>query len=199
MKRRDMGIGIGLVVLGLIFLFGPMLNLAEFGWPFFVIIPGVILLVITFVGQVGNGALAVPGSIVTTTGLILLVLNLAGRMDAWAYAWALVWAATGIGFYIYGIMADSARLKAIGRNGALIGLTVFIVLALIFEFFIFGTFRNVLRWLLPALLLLAGAWLLYQGTRKRSAPTPQGTTATTDVPPPPPPGPAAGHLGNDRK
>lgn len=197
MKRRDMGIGIGLVILGLIFLFGPMLNLAEFGWPFFVIIPGVILLVITFVGQFGNGALAVPGTIVTVTGLILLVLNLTGRMDAWAYTWALVWAATGVGFYIYGTMADSARLKTIGRNGALIGLALFVVLGLLFEFFIFGTFRNVLRWLLPALLLLAGAWLLYQGSRKPPAAIRPSSAAP--APPAPPEAPAAGHIGNDRK
>ena len=119
MKQRNMGFGIGLVVLGLIFLIAPALNLQAFGWPFFVIIPGVILLFLAITRSVGNGSLAVPGSIVTVTGLILLVLNVTGRMDAWAYCWALVMAGAGVGTYIYGSIAGSDTLKRNGTRGAL--------------------------------------------------------------------------------
>ncbi|MFA5594183.1 MAG: hypothetical protein WDA15_02745 [Trueperaceae bacterium] len=184
MKQRDMGIGIGLVVLGLIFLIGPALNLQAFGWPFFVIIPGVILLFIAFTTNVGNGSLAVPGSIVTVTGLILLVLNLTGRMDAWAYAWALVMAGAGVGTHLYGRISDSATLQKTGTRGALAGLALFVLFGLIFELFIFGTFSTVLRWAIPIALLLAGAYILYRGSNK----TTQGPTA-----PPPAPHQAAPH------
>lgn len=184
MKQRNMGLGIGLVVLGLIFLIGPALNLQAFGWPFFVIIPGVILLFVAFTSSVGNGSLAVPGSIVTVTGLILLVLNITGRMDAWAYAWALVMAGAGAGTYLYGHISGSESLQKAGSRGALAGLALFVVFGLVFELFIFGTFSNVLRWVIPIALLAAGAFILYRGSSK---PAPKPTTPPP-APTTPPPG-----------
>ncbi len=179
MKQRDMGIGIGLVLLGLVFLIGPALNLQAFGWPFFVIIPGIILLFIAFTSRMGNGSLAVPGSIVTVTGLILLVLNITGRMDAWAYAWALVMAGAGAGTYMYGHISNSESLKRAGRRGFLAGLALFLVFGLVFELFIFGTLSAVLRWVIPFALLIIGGLILYRGSNR---PAPRPTT-----PPPPPP------------
>lgn len=186
MKQRNIGFGIGLVVLGLVFLIGPALNLQAFGWPFFVIIPGVILLFLAFTKSVGNGSLAVPGSIVTVTGLILLVLNITGRMDAWAYAWALVMAGAGVGTYIYGSIAGSDTLKRNGSRGALAGVALFIVFGLVFELFIFGTFSTVLRWAIPLLMLAAGAYILYRGTN-RPPQRPAGPAAQPPHAAPPPP------------
>lgn len=192
MKQRDMGIGIGLVALGLIFLIGPALNLQAFGWPFFVIIPGAILLFVAFTSRVGNGSLAVPGAIVTVTGLILLVLNITGRMDAWAYAWALVMAGAGAGTYLYGHISESESLKKAGSRGALAGLALFVVFGLVFELFIFGTFSAVLRWVIPVALLAAGAFILYRGSGKQAPkpvappPTPTQTATPPQVTPPPP-------------
>ncbi len=187
MKQREMGIGIGLVVLGLIFLLGPWLNLEAFGWPFFVIIPGVILLFLAFGSKIGNGSLAVPGAIVTATGLILLVLNMTGRMEAWAYAWTLVMAAAGAGTYLYGTIAGSAGLKRNGRRSAFIGLGLFVVFGLVFELLIFGTFSSVLRWLLPLALIVVGGLLLYNGYRSRNSqrvpPPAQSTTGQSVAPP----------------
>lgn len=190
MKQRNMGIGIGLVVLGLVFLIGPSLNFQAFGWPFFVILPGIALLFVAFTSRVGNGSLAVPGSIVTVTGLILLVLNFTNRMDAWAYCWALVMAGAGAGTYLYGHISESETLKRNGTRGALAGLALFVIFGLVFELFIFGTFSAVLRWLVPIVLLVAGGLILYRGS---SQPTrqPAGTTQPTPIthatPAPPPP------------
>lgn len=189
MKQRDMGIGIGLVALGLIFLVGPWLNLEAFGWPFFVIIPGAILLLVAFTSRVGNGALAVPGTIVTVTGLILLVLNLTGNMEAWAYAWTLVMAAAGLGTYLYGVISDSASLRRTGGRSGILGLVLFAVLGLVFELFIFGSFGSVLRWLIPVALILVGGLLLYNGTRgrksgQRAAQAPRPQPAQPVTPPP---------------
>lgn len=193
MKQRDMGIGIGLVALGLIFLVGPWLNLEAFGWPFFVIIPGAILLLLAFTSRVGNGALAVPGAIVTVTGLILLVLNITGNMEAWAYAWTLVMSAAGLGTYLYGVISDSESLRRTGSRSAILGLVLFAVFGLIFELFIFGSFGSVLRWLIPVALIVFGALLLYNGTRTKNARQraaqatrpPQAPSATPAVTPPP--------------
>lgn len=187
MKQRELGIGIGLVVLGLIFLVGPWLNLEAFGWPFFVIVPGVILLFLAFTRTVGNGALAVPGSIVTVTGLILLVLNIMQRMDAWAYAWGLIMAAAGIGTYLHGTISDNAKLKKNGQRTAIIGLLLFVGFGLIFELFIYGTLGNVIRWLVPVLFIVAGALLIYFGQRSKATPkvhTPPSAPAPQVVAPP---------------
>ena len=195
MKQRDMGIGIGLVVLGLIFLIGPALNLQDFGWPFFVIIPGVILLFVAFTTSVGNGSLAVPGTIVTVTGLILLVLNATNRMDAWAYAWALVMAAAGAGTYLYGRISDTASLKKAGSRAVVAGLALFVLFGLVFELLIFGTFSTVLRWAIPIALIAAGAYLLYRNSsqkRQSIPPRPPVTTAPPTTPPAvQPPAPSA--------
>lgn len=189
MKQRNMGLGIGLIVLGLIFLLGPWLNLAAFGWPFFVIIPGAILLFLAFTTRVGNGSLAVPGAIVTATGLILLVLNITGRMQAWAYAWTLVMAAAGAGSYLYGTIAGSESLKRTGRRGAALGLVLFAAFGLFFELLIFGTFSSVFRWLLPLGLILVGALLLFNAMRAREA---QRTAAAAVRPPAPAAPPPSG-------
>ncbi len=170
MKQRDMAIGIGLIVLGLIFLLGPWLNLAAFGWPFFVIVPGVVLLFLAFTRTIGNGALAVPGSIVTATGLILLVLNLMQRMDAWAYAWGLIMAAAGVGTYLHGTISKNDKLKKTGQRSAIAGLLLFVGFGLIFELFIYGKMGSVLRWLVPVLFIAAGALLIYFGQRGKARP-----------------------------
>jgi hypothetical protein len=93
-------LGIVLVVLGLFALLVAVsgLDLTQYGWPLFVIVPGLTLLVVGFVG-VGPGA-SIPGGIVTTLGLLLAYQNATGDWASWAYAWALV-APGGIGLGMY--------------------------------------------------------------------------------------------------
>src|SRR5882762_1081715 len=71
-------LGIVLVVVGLfalgVVLFG--IDLTQYGWPLFVIIPGLTLLVVGFVGG-GQGA-SIPGGIVTMLGLLLAYSNSTG-------------------------------------------------------------------------------------------------------------------------
>src|SRR5690606_17065608 len=70
MRDRKQVIGIALVVLGLLLLLGRGLDFGAMAWPFFVLIPGVIMLAVAFLGDRSSAALAIPGSIVTTIGLI---------------------------------------------------------------------------------------------------------------------------------
>ena len=160
MKQRDMGIGIGLVLLGLVFLIGPALNLQAFGWPFFVIIPGIILLFIAFTSRMGNGSLAVPGSIVTTIGLILLVLNLTDYWQAWAYCWALIAVGAGLGNFIHGALTRDPQKEREGLRAAYVGLILFAAFGAFFEFFIWGGASLVMRWLIPLALVAVGVYLI---------------------------------------
>ena len=93
-RRRGGGssaaLGIVLVVVGLfalaVVLFG--VDLTQYGWPLFVIIPGLTLLVVGFLGG-GTGA-SVPGGIVTMLGLVLAYQSSTGDWASWAFAWAIM-------------------------------------------------------------------------------------------------------------
>jgi len=76
----------------------------QVGWPAWVILPGLALLVAAFaVPEPGGSALAVAGGIVTTVGAVLAVQDATGTYASWAYAWALV-APGGIGAGLYGML-----------------------------------------------------------------------------------------------
>ena len=129
--------GIVLVGLGLLFLVAQFLriNLWSLGWPFFVIMPGLMF----FVGMVASGkgkagGLAIPGSIVTTVGLILLYQNTFGAWATWAYAWALIFpTSVGIGIIIEGLWDNRPHNVRQGRQMMLVGLIIFVVAAVFFE------------------------------------------------------------------
>ncbi|MEA2655708.1 MAG: hypothetical protein QOI23_1073, partial [Chloroflexota bacterium] len=97
-RRNGSGIALGvvLVVVGLFYFVVQVagINLESFGWPLFIIIPGLTLLIVGFV-SFGTGA-AIPGGILTMVGLVLAVQNATGYWSGWAYAWALV-APGGVG------------------------------------------------------------------------------------------------------
>src|SRR4029079_5629263 len=106
----------------------PGTAIAEAGWPFFVVIPGALLLLSAFVVTPPRGlGLAIAGSIVTTVGLILLVQNTTGLWETWAYAWALIPAAAGLGMLTYGIFADQSAARSVGVRLAAIGVTLFLI------------------------------------------------------------------------
>jgi hypothetical protein len=106
----------------------PGTAIAEAGWPFFVVIPGALLLLSAFVVTPPRGlGLAIAGSIVTTVGLILLVQNTTGLWETWAYAWALIPAAAGLGMLTYGIFADQSAARSVGLRLAGIGATLFLI------------------------------------------------------------------------
>src|SRR5438105_2944071 len=92
-RRQSLVIGGLLILIGAILLAGQFvrIDVGHDGWPFFVIAPGVVILflALTARGVVSEG-LAVLGSIITVSGLILLYQNATDHFESWAYAWALV-------------------------------------------------------------------------------------------------------------
>jgi hypothetical protein len=106
----------------------PGTAVAEAGWPFFVVIPGALLLLSGFVVTPPRGlGLAIAGSIVTTVGLILLFQNTTGLWETWAYAWALIPTAAGLGMLAYGTFADQPPARSVGLRLAGIGATLFLI------------------------------------------------------------------------
>lgn len=161
MRDRDKVIGIALIVLGALFLIGRSVDFGRFGWPFFVLVPGLIMLASAFMGRRDAAGLAVPGAIVTTIGLIMFVLNGTGRWEAMAYCWALIVAGAGAGNFIFGALTKDHARERDGLRTVYTGLILFAVFGVFFEFLIFDGFGGVGRWLIPLVLIGAGVYMLF--------------------------------------
>jgi hypothetical protein len=171
-------IGVGLVGLGILFLAGQVFHLDFWGilWPFFIIVPGLFFFVGMFVMGKNGAPLAVPGSIVTMVGLILLYQNITGHWASWAYAWALIFpTAVGLGVAIAGLWSDEPRTVRSGAMMAGIGLVVFMFFGVFFELLLnISGLRSGLfgRVLFPLMVigvgLLVVAWALLQRGRDGS-------------------------------
>jgi hypothetical protein len=107
-----LGIGAVLVALGILFLLEQFFDvrLGQWLWPLFIIIPGLLFFVGMVLGGKPAGPLAIPGSIVTTVGLLLFYQNTFNHFESWAYAWALMPVAVGIGLMINGIWSEQPAL-----------------------------------------------------------------------------------------
>ncbi|MDX2004576.1 MAG: hypothetical protein SFU83_04795 [Meiothermus sp.] len=168
---RNQVLGIILVALGVLFFVGQFADFGSVAWPFFIIAPGLGLLVWALVGGRGAAGLAIPGSIVTTIGLILFTQNLFGRFESWAYAWALLIAAGGFGTFLMGVLTDHSANKDRGWNSMLAGLGLFVVFGAFFELFIFN--QSILgNYLVPVALIAAGIWLIARQQSQKSSSIP---------------------------
>jgi hypothetical protein len=90
------GLGVLLIVMGALFFVGQAVGfeLGRFGWPFFVIIPGLALSGVGLAAGGSTGERVTPlGAAVTMVGVILLYQNTVDHFESWAYAWALIGAA----------------------------------------------------------------------------------------------------------
>ena len=159
-------LGAILVVLGVLFLLGQFIDLTQLGldWPFYIIVPGVLVLLVSLFLPVGTGeGFAALGGIITTIGLILLYQESTGRWESWAYAWALI-APTSVGVthMLYGLVRGQGKLVIDGVRTTIVGLIIFAVAALLFGRFtgmtVFPLVDN--AFFLPLLLIGAGILLL---------------------------------------
>jgi hypothetical protein len=166
----SMALGIVLVVVGLfalgVVIFG--VDLTQYGWPLFVIIPGLTLLVVGFVG-VGAGA-SIPGGIVTMLGLVLAYQSNTGDWPSWAFAWALIVpGGLGLGMYLQALRdRDTASLRR-GRTLMFVGAMIFLVGFVLFES-ILGISSTDYGWFgkaaLPLLLIVIGIILLVRSVQR---------------------------------
>lgn len=169
-------VGLVLVLVGAILFAGQLWNVGidDIGWPFFVIVTGVAILVIGLV-VAGEQGLVIGGTIVTTVGLVLLYQNNTGRWESWAYAWALVGpAASGLGLALWGARTGNAGDIRNGTWGVLGGLAFFVVGFLFFEgvIGIGGDRLSLPEWLLPVAVIAIGVVVLGRGLLdRRETPT----------------------------
>lgn len=136
-RNTTVAIGLLLIILGGAFLLARQagLDLGRFGWPLFVIVPGVVLFAFAFaIGGRGGAGLAIAGGITIVTGIVLAVQNTTGLWATWAYAWALVApGGAGLGLLVYGLLTRQADFVSGGRGMLLVGLGLFVGFAIFFE------------------------------------------------------------------
>ncbi len=175
--RRDLdvggatGLGLLLIVLGGVFLIAQQtgFDIGDIPWPFWVIVPGVVLLVAGFLVPGGSGFL-IGGSVVTTVGLVLLYQDATDHWESWAYAWALVGpAASGVGTLLAGLRTGSSSMVRAGATGAMVGLGLFAVGYLFFEGIlgISGRELPLPGWVVPAVVIVLGLALVLRGIGER--------------------------------
>jgi vacuolar-type H+-ATPase subunit I/STV1 len=87
----------------------------TWGWPFLVIVPGLVLLGASLVPAPPKGiGFAIAGAIVTTVGALLLYQLRSSHWESWAYAWALIPASAGVAMILYGLLFRTPRLVTSG-------------------------------------------------------------------------------------
>jgi hypothetical protein len=171
----SLALGIVLVVVGIFAFIVVMagVDLTQYGWPLFVIIPGLTLLVVGFAG-VGSVA-TIPGGIVTMLGLVLAYQNSSGDWPSWAFAWALVVpGGVGLGMYLQALRDHDQHALRTGRTLIFISVMIFIIGFVLFESILGISGRDyggVGKAALPVLLIVIGLILLIRSMQRSRRPS----------------------------
>jgi hypothetical protein len=163
-------LGMVLIVVGVFALVVVLagIDLTQYGWPLFVIIPGLTLLVVGFT-NFGQAA-TIPGGVVTVLGLVLAYQNSSGDWPSWAFLWGLVVpGGVGLGLYLQALRdRDSHALKT-GRTLMFIGLMISAVGFVLFESILGISGRDygpAGKAALPVLLIVIGIILFWRSVQR---------------------------------
>lgn len=163
----SLALGAVLIFAGFLFLVGQFVGARfwDISWPFVILIPGLLLFVGMVAGGKSAGGLAIPASIVTTLGLLMLFQNTFNYFESWAYAWALIPTAVGVGMMINGMWSDQPELIDKGQKTARVGAVMFAIGFVFFEFVIRigrlgGGFLG--GFIGPVVLIVIGGYLLFR-------------------------------------
>src|SRR6185436_14761307 len=160
-NRSNAGALVGgalLIAFGLLALAGQVFRNVDWGflWPFTVIGFGALFFVLMFTGGKQAAAFAIPGSIISGIGLILLFQNITNHWESMSYFWTLIIMFVGLGIYVMGSYGGDANQKQAGWRVMKVGFILFIIFGAFFEM-IFSSFSNIL---FPLLLIVLGGYLV---------------------------------------
>lgn len=160
-NRSNTGALVGgtlLIAFGLLSLASEVFRGFNWGflWPFIVIGVGLLFFTAMFTGGRQASGFAIPGSIITGTGLVLLLQNITKHWESMSYFWTLIILFVGVGIYIMGVYGNDPGQKKSGASVMKVGLILFIIFGSFFEM-IFSSFGNLI---FPILLILLGAYLV---------------------------------------
>jgi len=154
-------IGAVLVAFGLLTLLGQIFTRFDYWgmvWPFIIIGAGLMFFIGMFAGGRSVAGLAIPGSIITVTGLILLLQNLFGHWESWSYGWTMILMSVGLGIFIMGWYTQNEGQRRSGVSVMKIGAILFVIFGGFFEM-IFNSF-SFSKYLFPLAMIVLGVYLI---------------------------------------
>ena len=163
--------GLVLIAVGVLTLVGQIFftDFLHYLWPFFIIIPGVVIVLLALRDETGLGEpFSMIGAMVTFTGLLLFYQRLTGHWTSWAYGWTLVAPiGAGVGLWLYGAVHNQNNKIKSGRDLVRIGLVIALVGLIFFELIlnISGWGLGFIGW--PVLFIALGLFLLVRGWLRR--------------------------------
>jgi hypothetical protein len=198
-QRGMMTLGLFLVLMGILFLVSEQIgfDFNRYGWPMFVIAPGVLLLAVGLsISHEGGLGAAVPGAIITSVGLILAFQEATGAYASWAYAWALVApGSVGMALVLWGAVHRRGDFVESGMRSLVTGLGLFVGFGLLFENVLGlddGLATSGLRDAMPLMAVALGVviviWNLLPHSRRSQPVTGHWLPPTPPAPPAPPAG-----------
>lgn len=166
-SQRNAGSLVGgslLIIFGVLALIGKIFQSYNFWgtfWPFFIIGIGLLFFVGMFAGGRSVSGLAIPGSIITTIGLMLFYQNITNHWESWSYGWTVILMSVGLGIFVMGVWGQNLSQRAAGLRVLRIGLILFVIFGAFFEL-IFTTGRpfGLRSIIFPAGLILLGLYLI---------------------------------------
>jgi hypothetical protein len=166
-SRRNTGSLVGgslLIIFGMLALLGKLFQNFNFWntfWPFIIIGVGLLFFVGMFAGGKSVSGLAIPGSIITTIGLMLFYQNITNHWESWSYGWTVILMAVGLGIFIMGAWGRNESQRAAGLRVLRIGLILFIIFGAFFELIFTAGMPFGLRSIVfPVALILLGLYLI---------------------------------------
>jgi len=114
-------------------------------WSFFIVIPGMSILIGVrilglFADKLGTFGIIVmviggiAGSILAGMGLVMFYQTITDHWKMWAYGWALLIVFTGIGMMLGGLWSAAPTIVfRIGKRAAIAGTAIFLLLGVFFE------------------------------------------------------------------
>lgn len=169
---NNVTVGIILVGLGLLLLLGQLFQFNFFNlfanwniaYPWYIIVPGLVVMAVGLFGGRHLVGFTVFGSIVLVSGLVLAFQDITQSYQTWAYLWALVFPGSiGLGFAVQSIVTHDTEQRKTGLR--MMGVAV--ILAIVFGSFFEGAinlsgfaWNQFMGFVGPALLILLGGWIL---------------------------------------
>lgn len=188
--RRNSGsivAGSILLFVGLLALLGQLFKHYDFWgtfWPFIVIGVGTLFFVGMLLGGKSVAGLAIPGSIITGIGLMMLLQNLTNYWESWSYGWTVILILVGVGIFIMGAWTGNANTRRAGWRVMGVGLVLMIVFGSFFEIILSsGRPDSLGRWIFPVALILLGIYLVVVRSGLLGARKQQDTITQPENPP----------------
>ena len=128
-------LGVGLVLTGGLFLAEQLLGIRimAYFWPLLIVLFGLTFFVGMLVAGKKGAGLAIPGTVITTLGILFLIQNTFNLWTTWTYAWALLTSAVGLGMLIMNGYLKREGLRRAAGVVIAVGLISFVVFGVLFE------------------------------------------------------------------